>query len=151
MKPKSPGGKTVHGGSKLHRAAYYRWCGIRNRCNNPNNRDYHLYGGRGIKVCERWESFVNFLADVGDSRKGLSLDRIDNNGPYSPENCRWATPAEQTKNRRVSKFVEFNGESHLITEWSVITGMHVHTLRDRLKNGWPVETALTKRPRPWGR
>lgn len=76
------------------------WSGARNRCNNPNNKDYAHYGARGIKMCERWNSFDNFLSDMGEKPKGLSLDRINNEGNYEPGNCRWATYSQQNSNQR---------------------------------------------------
>ena len=83
---------------------YRCWINMRERCNNPNHHAYASYGGRGITVCERWAtSFENFLADMGVMPAGLTLDRIENNGNYEPGNCKWATRAEQQRNRRVTK------------------------------------------------
>lgn len=98
MSMKKPNGNTKHGMSKTK--IYGRWMNVLYRCYNVKGNRYKYYGGRGIKVCKRWHDFRNFYKDMGQPPEGLSLDRIDNNKGYSKENCRWATMAEQSKNKR---------------------------------------------------
>jgi predicted DNA-binding transcriptional regulator AlpA len=121
------------------------------RCTCPTNPAFKDYGGRGIKVCERWlNSFENFLADMGERPSHLhSLDRWpDNDGDYEPGNCRWATAREQALNRRQrgenasARRISFGGETHTIREWSKITGIKWATIWDRLQHGQPPERAL---------
>jgi hypothetical protein len=116
------------------------------RCHNPENQGYSKYGARGIAVCERWRSsFEAFYEDMGDQpAKGYTVDRVDNNGPYSPENCRWATMREQNRNRRSTKFVTHNGETRCLKEWAETIGMTPQVLYDRLRWGWTFEEAISE-------
>jgi len=107
---------------------------MRQRCRNPNNPAYIYYGGRGITVCPEWESFERFLSDMGRRPSPHhSIERIDNDGPYSPENCRWATRQEQRNNRRDSIALEFGGETRSLVGWAAKTGVKYKTLLYRYK------------------
>lgn len=126
-----------HGMSKTN---YYRnWRAMLNRCEDPRNEKYFRYGARGIDVCERWHTFENFANDMGIPEAGMSLDRIDNNKGYSPENCRWATAQTQANNRRNNIKYFYNGMSLTAMEWSRVLGIHLSTFRDRLKAEFPEE------------
>jgi hypothetical protein len=99
--------------------AYRSWAQMKSRCSNPRHHAYASYGGRGITVCDRWQSFEAFLADMGDRPKGMTLDRYpDVNGNYELANCRWATPREQQGNRRVNRILTIDGESKTIADWA---------------------------------
>ena len=122
------------------------------RCRNPRAESFAAYGGRGIRVCERWaESFDAFLEDMGrrPSRKH-TIDRIEKNGHYEPGNCRWATQREQQRNRRNNVYLELNGNRRLLCEWAETTGLTINIIWLRLRRGWSVERALTEPPRPIG-
>ncbi len=123
---------------------YTSWAHMRTRCNNPEHVDFADYGGRGIRVCDRWKSFENFLADMGPRPPGTSIDRIDNNGSYEPGNCRWATQTEQRLNARNCRMLSFNGKTQTLTAWAREAGIPRTTLRKRLNRGVPLEQALRR-------
>src|SRR6185436_7503476 len=123
---------------------YAVWRSILTRCLNPRSPPYRHYGGRGIKICERWLDFENFLADMGEQPAGLEIERIDNDGDYEPNNCRWASKREQANNRRSSVFFELNGERMPVTHWCDRLGMKHSTLWTRVARGWSIQEALTR-------
>jgi len=117
---------------------------MRQRCVNSNDDEYTNYGGRGIIVCERWMQFENFLADMGEPPTSKhSIDRIDNNGHYCPKNCRWATIAQQARNKRNNHRVTYRGTTKSVIEWSENVDIPYNTLIKRLYRGWSVEKTLT--------
>jgi hypothetical protein len=133
--------RAIHGMSKTRTFAV--WDSMRQRCNNPGCHAYKDYGGRGIRVCESWGSFANFLAAMGEAPKGMQLDRIDNNGNYEANNCRWVTSKVNCRNRRSCVFVEFKGQKKSVAEWAEVTGLERKTLEYRIRAGWSVEKALS--------
>lgn len=123
---------------------YGVWAEMIKRCTNPNYKRYKDYGGRGISVCDRWRKFENFYADMGDRPKGTSIDRIDNDGNYNPNNCRWATNKEQCRNQRSNVMLTFQGRTLCLSDWAVVVGIGRTTIRNRLSTlNWSVEKALT--------
>ncbi len=141
---------TIHG--KHNTKVYIAWRNMRRRCSNPKDRDWENYGGRGVRVCERWRSFENFYADMGDPPKGTSLDRINTDGDYEPSNCRWATYVAQVRNRRNTLLVSYKGETKTMQEWSEELGVRYGTLSQRLnKYKWSVEMAFETPVTPNGR
>lgn len=138
---------TTHGNSK--KREYPVWIGMIRRCLNPDSNSFKRYGGRGIKVCERWrDSFENFYTDMGPRPPGSSIDRIDNDGDYEPKNCRWATWIEQCRNRRNNRLIEHSGKIQTLSAWAIETGIDGDSISSRLKAGWTVADALTTPPRP---
>ena len=141
--------KTTHGHSKRGQRSptYHSWAPMVKRCTNPNYPGFADYGGRGITVCDRWlgeNGFPNFLADMGEKPEGTSIDRVDNDRGYCPENCRWATAKEQGNNRRSNRLITAFGRTQTMAQWAEELGISRYALRNRVDRcGWPVERALT--------
>lgn len=119
------------------------WGQMLARCYDPKNHKYPRYGGRGIRVCDRWICFRLFIEDMGERPKNMTLNRIDNDGDYCPENCEWATHKEQAQNRGNNKNLTFQGKTMCITQWARELGVTRESIRNRLLRGWSVEDALT--------
>ena len=133
----------THGLTKS--STWQSWRSMRKRCTYKTDPEYRNYGGRGIEVCERWlNSFEAFLEDMGESPEGYTIERDDPNGNYEPGNCRWATRLEQSRNRRVNRYVEYNNERLCLAEWGERIGLSGSAIGSRLDRGWSVEEALTK-------
>jgi hypothetical protein len=114
------------------------------RCTNPNQPGWASYGGRGIKVCDRWKDFQQFLADMGDRPDGCTLDRIDNDSDYCPKNCRWRTRAEQNRNKRNTLVLAYAGRTQPLAAWAEELGLNYAALYSRLYcYGWTAERALS--------
>jgi hypothetical protein len=131
---------------------YLVWQSMLSRCRNPRNRQYRDYGGRGIIVCDRWQSFLNFLADMGPGKSGWTLERLNNDLGYCPANCVWATRAQQSRNSRRTKVYTVEGVTGCITDLSIRFGISPMRATSRLLQGFPPELAfkrgrLAKRPR----
>lgn len=145
-------GHITHG---LNRSLTHRiWCNMKTRCTNPKATGYNRYGGRGVTICDRWQSFENFLEDMGECPSGMSLDRYPNrSGNYDPDNCRWATRQEQGENRDSTRRLEAFGEIKTVREWMddprCVAGLG--TFNYRIVRGWAIEDALTRpvRRRGW--
>lgn len=136
-----------HGHARKNGTPEYRsWRAMWNRCTNRSHDGWKNYGGRGIAVCERWRSFVDFLADMGSRPRGTTLEREDSNGNYEPGNCRWATPTEQQANTRQSVLLTLDGQTFCIAEWARRLGLKEDTLRKRYHSGWDTRRILTALP-----
>ncbi len=140
----------IHGGS--HSAEWNIWQGLKNRCLNPNLKSFENYGERGIEVCERWligtetkRPFECFLADMGKRPSNdYSIERRDNDGPYSPDNCFWILSAKQPRNTRATPRITFNGRTLSNWEWAEETGISAVQIAKRIGRGWTAERALTQ-------
>ena len=135
-------GRTKH-------SLYGTWTQMINRCENPKSKHYDRYGGRGIKVCEEWHdfwSFVKWSDSIGGKPNGYTLDRIDNDGNYCPENFRWADWGTQMSNKSSNRYITYNGKTQTIHQWSIDIGLNEQTLTNRINRGWSIERALTTKP-----
>lgn len=133
---------------------YRAYHDMKDRCTKPKKSNYKYYGGKGIKVCQEWiDSYLTFYewAMSNGYKPGLQIDRIDGNGNYCPENCRWATKLEQENNKSTNVRIEYNGESHTVAEWARIAGLRVQTFRQRIYKGWTFEEALNIPAKPSNR
>lgn len=143
--------KTVKRNTK-HGLTYSRtysiWCAMKTRVLNPNVDNYKHYGGRGIKLCPRWQrSFKAFLKDMGEAPQGHTIERIDNNGPYRPSNCKWATKRDQSNNTRRNRFVTFHGKRMTVAEWARASGCSASAFYKRLARGLSDEEAINLPPK----
>jgi hypothetical protein len=123
------------------------WSEMIRRCGSPTAKSYKYYGARGIRVCIRWKLFENFFADMGVPPVGLSLERRNNDGPYSPDNCHWATHKEQMRNTRSNRWITFRGETLILEDMASTYGLDPLLVWKRLHRGWATKKALTKPPR----
>ena len=140
-------GRVSHGmyGTRMYRI----WASAKARCNNINHSEFELYGARGITFFDEWNCFEGFYewAIVSGYQEHLSIDRIDTNGMYEPDNCKWSTPKEQANNRRSNIVVEYRGETKNLKEWAEKLNINYKMIWSRLKSGWDVEKAFNKPPK----
>lgn len=135
-------------GRQFYKEPWYgSYHAMMDRCYRENANNYPRYGGRGIKVCEDWHNIEKFEEWVNSSgfESGMSLERKDVDGDYSPENCKWATAKQQANNRRNTVYIEYNGEKRTISEWAEKLGINRSTLNNRIYRGWTIEKALGRR------
>jgi hypothetical protein len=125
---------------KRNTKLYNTWCNMRRRCYEPTNKCYSDYGGRGITVCDEWQEFIPFYdwAMANGYKEELTLDRIDNEKGYSPDNCRWADIITQANNRRNVHLVTYRGETRSLKQWCIILGLNYSSIKRRYYNGWNV-------------
>jgi hypothetical protein len=147
---RKPKGKTQRHGHS-HSRSYHSWQDMHKRCYNQKSDKWLRYGARGIKVCARWKLFANFLADMGERPHGKTLDRKNNNGNYTPSNCRWATPKQQVRNSTTVKTVMVNGKKfESLTDAAIFFNVKPNTFRVRLNRGFSPENSIKKHHLRWG-
>lgn len=123
---------------------FHCWSAMKDRCNNPNNKAYKNYGGRGITICPEWMEFQPFYdwSMANGYADNLTIDRINVNGNYEPSNCQWITKKEQNNNKRNNHLIEYNGETKTIAQWAEIAGLKRRVLTQRISSGWDIEKAM---------
>jgi len=127
---------------------YEAWRSMRRRCLYKKHKSYDRYGGRGIKICSRWEKFENFLSDMGTKHSlAHTLERKDTDGDYDPDNCVWATMKDQNNNKSNCVLITAFGKTQNLKQWEIETGLNSDTIKYRLNNGWDVADALSASPR----
>jgi len=137
--------KYKHGHCEKKPSPEYRvWCGMMARCENENGKDFYRYGARGIRVCEHWKNFANFIADMGPRPKNTSIDRIDNSKGYEPGNCRWADEKTQQRNRRDVLVVVYKGQAMTLPDAAEFSEASLETVYQRIKRGWSADDAVDK-------
>ena len=144
---------TAHGhtaGGK-NSPTYRSWTCMRERCTDPKHPSFRWYGAEGITVDPAWDDFGTFLADMGERPEGMTLDRIDNSAGYTPGNCRWATKADQSRNRRSTRWVTIEFLTLTVAEWCTVFGTSERAVRGRLERGWTMADAVSLPPEPPGR
>ena len=132
-----------HARDNARSPTYLSWQAMKNRCSRKSHPHYQHYGGRGITVGVRWRCFQNFLEDMGERPAGMTLDRIDNDGPYCKDNCKWSCSKDQHRNRRNNRRLTYRGRSLCVVEWAEILDVSCYTLFRRLYKGWSIEKTLT--------
>lgn len=139
-----PAKKLIDGFEAAKHPLYATWANMKTRCSNKKSKNFDIYGGKGVRVCERWIKFENFAADMGPKPSVKhTLDRIDSNGNYEPTNCRWADSVTQGRNTSRVVLIEFNGQKKCLPEWAAFLKISKPTLKSRIKHGWSVEKALS--------
>ena len=140
---------------KDHPKEYSSWHNMNSRCDNPNSVGYQYYGGKGIKVCDAWArsdtnplGFKNFLTDMQERPDGATLDRVDYNGNYTSENCRWASWKEQARNTSSNNWIDYQGEFLILEDWGIKLGIKPNSILTRLRRGWTVGQSLGLEERP---
>lgn len=136
----------THGKSKSR--IYNIWCGMHTRCYNPKRKAYADYGGRGITICDEWKNDFQMFYDwamANGYADNLTIDRVDVNRNYEPQNCKWSEAQRQANNRRSNLQIVYNGEGHTMAEWARISGIPYKTLHYRISCGWSIEKALSEK------